>query len=102
MQRAAFRIRIRPERVDDYVAAHAEVWPELREALTRSGVRNYTIFLAGDQAFGYYEADDLDAADALMAAEDVNRRWQEAMAPLVREEISGVGPGQLPEIFRLE
>lgn len=102
MQRAAFRIRIRPERVDDYVAAHADVWPELRQALSRAGVRNYTIFLDGESAFGYYEAADLEAADAAMAAEDVNRRWQEAMTPLILEEISGVGPSRLPEIFRLE
>jgi L-rhamnose mutarotase len=43
-QRTGFVLRIRPDRIDEYVDAHANVWPELREALTSAGVRNYTIF----------------------------------------------------------
>jgi L-rhamnose mutarotase len=101
-QRTAFRIRIRPDRVDEYVAAHRDVWPELRRALTAAGIRNYSIFLDGTVAFGYYEADDLDAADRFMSGLDVNARWQAAMAPLIDERIEGVGPSRLPEIFRLD
>ncbi len=100
--RAAFRIPIRPDRVADYVAAHAQVWPELLDALTRAGVRNYSIFLDGDCAFGYFESDDLEQSDAAMAAERVNARWQEAMAPLILAGVTGVGGKRLPEIFRLE
>jgi L-rhamnose mutarotase len=100
MDRAAFRIRIRPGKVDEYVAAHAAVYPELLEAFTRVGISNYSIFLDGTSAFGYFEAEDLAAADAAMAETEANRRWQEAMAPLVDEDISGVGPAYLPEIFR--
>ena len=100
MDRAAFRIRIRPDKVDEYVAAHAAVYPELLEAFTRVGIRNYSIFLDGTTAFGYFEADDLAAADAAMADVEANARWQEAMAPLIQEEITGVGPAYLPEIFR--
>jgi L-rhamnose mutarotase len=101
-QRTAFRIRIRPHEVDAYVDAHRAVWPELLEALTAAGIRNYTIFLDGNVAFGYYEADDLDAADAFMAGQEVNARWQATMAPLIDERIDGVGPSRLPEIFRLD
>jgi L-rhamnose mutarotase len=43
-QRSAFVLHVRPERIDDYVQAHAEVWPEMLEALTAAGIRNYSIF----------------------------------------------------------
>lgn len=101
-ERAAFRMRIRPGREDDYVTAHAAVWPELLDELRAAGVRNYTIYRDGLDVFGYYEGDDLDAADKAMAGSDVNRRWQEAMAPLIDAEITGVAPPSLTEIFRLD
>jgi L-rhamnose mutarotase len=100
VQRAAFRIKIRPDKVDEYVAAHAAVYPELLAAFTTVGIQNYSIFLDGSTAFGYFEAPDLAAADAAMADVEANHRWQEAMAPLIEEQISGVGPAYLPEIFR--
>lgn len=86
--------------VDEYVRAHKAVYPELLEAFTRVGIRNYSIFLDGTTAFGFFEVPDLDAADAFLADLDANRRWQEAMAPLLEDDIRGVGPGYLPEIFR--
>src|SRR5687767_2229439 len=101
-RRSAFRMRIRPGCEDAYVDAHAAVWPELLPALKAAGVRNYTNFRDGLDVFGYFEGDDLDAADAHMAGTDVNRRWQEAMAPLIDAEITGVAPPSLTEIFRLD
>src|SRR5262245_60915198 len=61
-QRSAFVLHVRPERIDDYVAAHQNVWPEMLEALRAAGIRNYSIFRDGNQVFGYFEADDLEAA----------------------------------------
>lgn len=102
MARAAFVLTIRPEAVDDYVAAHREVWPEMRAALTASGIRNYSIHLYGRQAFGYFEADDPVAALEKMAATDVNTRWQNRMADLLERRVDDDGPELLPEIFRLD
>jgi hypothetical protein len=36
-QRVGFVLRVKPERVDDYVRAHREVWPEMLEALKGAG-----------------------------------------------------------------
>jgi L-rhamnose mutarotase len=102
MGRAAFVLRIRPDRVDDYVRAHADVWPELRKAITAAGIHNYSIFLHENLAFGYLESDDLDAAWEYLAAQDVNTRWQEAMAELLEARVAEAGPTLLPEIFRLD
>jgi L-rhamnose mutarotase len=101
-QRSAFVLRVRPDRIDDYVAAHAEVWPELLAALKQAGIRNYSIFRDGNQVFGYFEGDDLEAAARFLDAQEVCTRWQDAMAGLLEERVPDAGPPALPEIFRLD
>jgi L-rhamnose mutarotase len=101
-QRAGFVLHVRPERIDDYVAAHREVWPEMLDALSGAGIRNYTIFRADTSVFGYFEADDLDAAARHLEGQDVSARWQNAMAELLVERVPDGGPPALEEIFRLD
>jgi L-rhamnose mutarotase len=101
-QRSAFVLRVRPDKIDEYVAAHRNVWPELLDALRAAGIRNYTIFRNGNEMFGYFEADDLEAAGAYMAEQDVNSRWQDAMAELLDERVPDAGPPLLEEVFRLD
>ncbi|HEY8629371.1 MAG TPA: L-rhamnose mutarotase [Gaiellaceae bacterium] len=101
-QRVGFVLRVKPDRVDEYVLAHREVWPEMLEALKDAGIRNYTIFRAGNEMFGYFEADDLERAGAYLAAQEVSARWQDAMANLLEERVPDEGPPPLEEIFRLD
>jgi len=100
-QRLGFVLRVKPDRVDEYVLAHREVWPEMLEALKSAGIRNYTIFRAGNEMFGYFETDDLARAETYLAAQEVNARWQDAMAELLEERVHDQGPSPLEEIFRL-
>jgi L-rhamnose mutarotase len=101
-QRSAFVLHVKPERVDDYVQAHAGVWPEMLEALRASGVRNYSIFRDGTQVFGYFESDDLEASAEFLARQPVCTRWQDTMAELLDERVPDAGPPSLTEIFRLD
>jgi L-rhamnose mutarotase len=100
--RSAFVLRVRPDRIDEYVEAHRDVWPEMLDALRGAGIRNYTIFRAGNEVFGYFEADDLDAAGAYLAEQEVCTRWQDAMAELLEERVPEEGPPPLEEVFRLD
>ncbi len=55
----------------------------MKAALSASGWRNYSLFLAPDGLLvGYVESDDFDRARQTMEATDVNRRWQESVADL--------------------
>jgi L-rhamnose mutarotase len=101
-QRSAFVLRVRPEKLDAYVEAHRNVWPEMLDALRAAGIRNYTIFRSGHEMFGYFESDDLERAGAYMAAQGVNARWQDAMAELLDERVPDAGPEALEEVFRLD
>ena len=101
-QRSGFVLHVRPDRIDEYVEAHARVWPEMLDALRTAGIRNYTIFRAGTTVFGYFEADDLEAAGRFLAEQPVCTRWQDAMAELLAERVPDGGPPPLEQIFRLD
>ena len=101
-ERTAFVLRVRADKIEEYVRAHEQVWPEMLEALRGAGIHNYTIFRDGDRMFGYFEADDLAAAGRYLARQDVSTRWQDAMAELLMERVPDGGPPALEEIFRLD
>src|SRR5438552_1615449 len=58
--------------------------------------------LDGDRMFGYFEADDLSAAQHHLAQQEVSTRWQDAMAELLERRVPDGGPPALEEIFRLD
>jgi L-rhamnose mutarotase len=80
--RACFLLHLRPETVQEYLRVHEEVWPEMLEALTRTGWRNYSLFLRAEDGLvvGYCETDDFAAAAAAMDREDVSSRWEAVMS----------------------
>jgi L-rhamnose mutarotase len=98
--RTGFVLRVKPDRVDEYVEAHRNVWPEMLDALRAAGIRNYTIFRAGNEMFGYFEADDPERASSYLASHEVSARWQDAMADLLEERVPDGGPPPLEEVFR--
>jgi len=84
-----------PNRLDEYREVHRAVWPELLEALSDAGWRNYSLFLRDDGLLtGYAEADDLAASQERVACTQVNARWQAAMAELFQSERAPMKPGR--------
>ena len=83
VDRACFLLHLRPELVGEYLQVHEQVWPEMQQALSETGWRNYSLFVRPEDGLvvGYLETDDFDAALAGMDAHPVNDRWQAAMAP---------------------
>ena len=82
MTRGCFVSRVRPDRLDEYRARHAAVWPEMLEALRDTGWRDYSLYLGEDGLLvGTLVTDDLAAAQAAMETTEVNSRWQADMAP---------------------
>jgi L-rhamnose mutarotase len=106
MQRVAFLLKVRSDRLDEYKARHREVWPEMLDALRSRGWRNYSLFLREDGLLvGYLETEDFEKARAEMSQTEVNARWQKEMAPFF-ESLDGRRPdeGMLPldEVFHLD
>lgn len=81
IRRICFTLQVDPMRLDEYRLRHRSVWPEMQDALRRTGWTNYSLFLRQDGLLvGYLETLDFDKALAGMAAEEVNGRWQREMA----------------------
>ena len=105
MHRVCFILQVRPERLAEYKERHREVWPEMREALSSTGWRNYSLFLRDDGLLiGYLETPDFQAALKGMEALEVNRRWQKEMVPfftaLAGRPDENMAP--LEEVFHLD
>ena len=106
MERVCFLLKVKPECIEEYKARHAAVWPEMLEALRETGWRNYSLFLRDDGLLvGYLETPDFERARREMAAREVNRRWQQEMAPFF-EQLEGRRPDEgllrLEEVFHLD
>jgi L-rhamnose mutarotase len=107
MKRIGFLLKVKESMIEEYKARHAAVWPEMLDALRRTGWHNYSLFMAKDGLlFGYFETpDSLAAATEGMSKEEVNARWQESMAPFF-ENIAGKhadeGLIELEQVFYLE
>lgn len=83
MKRVGFVLKVKQDKIAEYKEHHKKVWPEMLAALRRTGWHNYSLFMRDDGLlFGYFETpDSLQAAQAGMAGEEVNTRWQDFMAP---------------------
>ncbi|PUA20678.1 L-rhamnose mutarotase [Glaciimonas sp. PCH181] len=72
-------IAIRPEKIAEYKALHAQCWPEILQSLRDAHIHNYSIFLREPEnlLFGYWEYRGADfAADmAIIAAQECTQRW---------------------------
>lgn len=88
-------IRLRPERREEYLRLHADVWPAVLATITACGLRNYSIFLQGDLLFSYveYAGDDYAADMARMAADPVTREWWRLTDPC-QQQTEGAVAGE--------
>lgn len=107
MTRVGFLLKVREEYISEYKVHHKNVWSEMKNALSKNGWGNYSLFIRPDGLlFGYFEAKE-SFKDSLkgMESEKVNTDWQELMSPYF-EILEGSTPDQsmleLEEIFHLD
>jgi L-rhamnose mutarotase len=103
--RVCFELRVHPELLDEYIARHTPVWPEMLAEIAASGRRNYSIFVGdGGRLVGYYETDDDEASRAYLAASPVAARWEAEMSHFfigVEGRVDQVATS-LTEVFNLQ
>lgn len=93
MERVAFQLRIKPDKVEQYDEAHRHVWPELVRELEFFGVSDYSIFRRGQQLFLTMRVPDFEVVLKQLAGSEVNLRWQQQMEPLF-EPVPGLKAGE--------
>jgi L-rhamnose mutarotase len=95
MERVGDLLKVKEDKIEEYKYHHENVWPEMEEALARTGWNNYSLFMREDgMLFGYFEAEEsFEASLEGMSKEEVNARWQEFMAPF----FEGIGGARADE-----
>ena len=96
-----FRLTINPEDKELYISRHKNIWPEMVAELKRAGIRNYSLFLGGNEVYGYWECDDLEATINFLNNSEINKKWQESMKCIItgRDDII---PSVYSEVFHID
>jgi L-rhamnose mutarotase len=100
-------IGIRPEKLADYIAHHAHVWPEILAKITECNIRNYSIYHKDNMLFAYFEyvGHDFKADMAKMAADPRTQEWWGVtghMQKPLETRVEGEWWAEMAEVFHLD
>ena len=104
MEKYAWKARVKQGKLDEYIKRHDEIWPELVEVLKEAGIRNYTIWMTGDELFGYYECDSIEYASKVQCESEVVKKWDAYMEDVLlmeKDPVTGAQP-LLRKVFELD
>jgi len=106
MKRFGQIIHLRPEAEAEYRRIHVKIWTEIEEAIRKSGITNYSIFLKDGIMFAYYEYtgpdDELDQRMQALANAPRMKEWwaiTEAMQIPVPTRANGEWWANMEEVF---
>ncbi|HID22788.1 MAG TPA: L-rhamnose mutarotase [Planctomycetaceae bacterium] len=101
MQRIGWVARLKPDKANEYIKLHADVWPGVLEMIKQCHIRNYSIFVktlpSGEKLlFSYleYTGDDFEADMRKMAAHEETQRWWKVCHPCL-EPVEELPDGQV-------
>lgn len=102
MEKYAWRGKIVPGMQEEYKKRHDNIWPEMKEVLANAGIVNYSIWMQGEELFGYYECEKgMDYAAKVQAESDVVKKWDEYMKDILimeKDPVTGAQP-LLTQVF---
>ncbi len=98
MERAAFVLRLYPDKIEAYRETHRAVWQEMIDANRTAGIRNHTCFLHNNLVFCYLECEDLKHTQAILDKSDVVKRWGELHADII-DSNTDEGRAYLENVF---
>ncbi|MDR1128549.1 MAG: L-rhamnose mutarotase [Treponema sp.] len=104
MKRKAFIMRLHPGCEEEYKRRHDAIWPELKDALHKAGVSDYSIFLdrATDTLFALQHLAD-DSTDEDLPLQEIMKQWWHRM-----KDIMDANPDESPvseeliEVFHMD
>lgn len=92
MERLCYVFELAPGQEDEYLRRHAEVWPELINAIKAAGFSNYSLFKRGREVYAYAECEPTVAeAMAKLEATEVNERWSAYIRSVMTRAVDGEG-----------
>ena len=102
MEKYAWRGKIVPGMQEEYKKRHDNIWPEMKEVLADAGIVNYSIWMQGEELFGYYECEKgVEYAAKVQAESSVVKKWDEYMKDILimeKDPVTGAQP-LLTQVF---
>ena len=104
MEKYTWKARVVKGKEGEYEKRHAEIWEEMKAVLKSAGIKNYTIWRAGEELFGYYECEKgAEYAAKIQRESETVARWNEYMKDVLimqPDPKTGAQP-QLKKVFEL-
>ena len=95
MERYAWKAKVKDDKIEEYRKRHDEIWEEMKIVLKSAGICNYSIWLVGNDLFGYYECEKgIEYAAKVQAESPVVDRWNEYMKDVMLMELDPVTGAQ--------
>ena len=112
MERYGMVVKLREDKIAEYTALHAAVWPDVLKMIAECNIGNYSIYLrklddGQHYLFSYFEyvGEDFAADMATMAADETTQKWWERCMPC-QEPLAGLAEGEwwapMEEVFHCE
>jgi L-rhamnose mutarotase len=80
MEKYAWKATLKEGKREEYIRRHNEIWQEMVDLLKSAGIRNYSIWLSGNDIFGYYECEKgIDFATKTQSESPIVDKWNEYM-----------------------
>ena len=102
MERYAWKAAVLPGKLEEYRRRHDNIWPEMKEVLADAGIVNYSIWMQGEELFGYYECEKgVEYAAKVQAESNVVKKWDEYMKDILimeKDPVTGAQP-LLTQVF---
>ena len=105
MEKYAWKAILKDGKKEEYIRRHNEIWSEMLQTLKSAGIENYSIWLCGNELFGYYECKKgVQYAGKVQAESLTVARWNEYMSEVMDmpiDEKTGAQP-LLEQVFNFD
>lgn len=104
LKRFCQRGHLKPEKAAEYRSLHASVWPQVRQIIHECNLRNYSIYIMGNEVISYFEyvGEDYVADMAKMACDAHMQEWWTHTKPCFLLHEEAVYYEDMEEIFYQE
>lgn len=104
MNRKAFKMKVFPQKHQEYYKRHKELWPEMEKMLKEHGLIQYIIYLDEETSdlFAYLEIKDEEKWKETKNTL-INQKWWDYMAPIMEtNDDNSPKTTDLKEVFFLK
>lgn len=102
MEKYAWKAKILDGKREEYIRRHNEIWQEMKDVLNKAAIVNYTVWICGNDLFGYYECEKgIEHAAKTQAESPIVAKWNEYMSDIIIMDIDPITGAQplLEKVF---